>query len=123
MLRIGLRCAFLTTGSALALIAGMAGSARAACDFNNQAGGVTNNAAHNCISYNSGTVNTGDVTNNSTLTATHAYPPGPPGGTSTGIQVFGLGTTLNGNIVNNGSISAPQYGISIGAGATSGTTQ
>jgi uncharacterized protein with beta-barrel porin domain len=109
----------LATSSALALLIAAEGSAAAQCFYNNVNGGVDNTSPHNCISYNNGTAFTGNAVNDSTLTASHAYPPVNPG-TSTGISVFGLGTTLTGNIVNNGTITASQYAISIGAGATTG---
>jgi outer membrane autotransporter protein len=124
---VRLRGTLLATSSALALIVGIGGSARAvppSCAVNNTFAGLPNTTAINCISFNDGASHTGDVTNanNGTITAVHPYPPVHPG-TSTGISVVRPGTTLNGNIINNGSISAPQYGINVGAGATIGNIQ
>jgi outer membrane autotransporter protein len=118
MKRIGLRSALLATSSALALVIGGGQAAEAQCAFNNSAGGADNAGTINCISYNNGLVSIGNVTNEATgvITATHPYPP-VNAGTSTGISVVVAGTKLIGNIVNNGSISAPQYGINIGAGS------
>ena len=110
-----LRGTLLTTSSALALIVGMGGSAWAACTFQNTAP-VTNTASNNCITFFTGT-STGNVTNNSTLTGVVPYPPVNPG-SATGISVVKSGTVLNGNIVNNGTISAQSAGINIGQGAT-----
>src|SRR5581483_5384462 len=63
----------------------------------------------------------GDITNNSTLTTTHPYPPVIPG-TATGISILKSGTTLTGNIINSGTgvITAQNAGINIGEGATGG---
>jgi hypothetical protein len=122
-----LRGTLLATSSALALVVGMEGAAQATpppCAVNNTFVGLPNTTTINCISFNDGASHTGDVTNagNGTITATHPYAPVNPG-TSTGISVVRSGTTLNGNIINNGSISAPQDGINVGGGATTGGTQ
>ncbi len=128
MTRGRLRGTLLATSSALALVVGIEGSAQAAppaCAVNNTFTGLPNTTAINCISFNNGaSQTTGDVTNasNGTITATHPYAPVNPG-TSTGISVVRPGTKLNGSIINNGSISAPQYGINVGAGATTGNIQ
>lgn len=96
-------------------------SAEAQCAFNNHAGGSNNAGAINCISYNNGVNNTGDIVNQSggTITPTHTYAPTLPG-TATGISVVGLGTTLTGNIINSGTITnaVAAWGIDIGGGAT-----
>ena len=114
----------LATSSALALLIGAEGSAAAQCFYNNVPGGVDNTTAHNCISYNNGTASTGNAVNDTsgTLTTAHAYPPVNPG-TATGISVWGSGTTLVGNIINSGTINAPNAGINIGEGATTGNGQ
>src|ERR1700729_3288241 len=72
-----LRTTLLATSSALAMIVAMEGSAQAQCANNNVPGGVNNASAINCISYNNGVNNTGDIVNQSggTITPTHAYPP------------------------------------------------
>ncbi|HLI64829.1 MAG TPA: hypothetical protein VKU90_00575, partial [Caulobacteraceae bacterium] len=104
-----------SSGLALALVSQ---AAQAQCAFNNTPGGVDNAGAINCISYNNGASNTGDIINESTGSI-HATTPYPPlfAGTSSGISVVTNGTTLVGNITNNGSIIAPQYGINVGAGS------
>ena len=119
----------MATSSALALVVGIEGSALATpppprCTVNNTFAGLPNTTTINCISFNDGASHSGDVTNasNGTITAVHPYPPVNPG-TSTGISVVRSGTTLNGNIINNGSITAPQYGINVGGGATTGNIQ
>jgi len=105
----------------LALIVGMEGAvaapAPAACAFNNAPGGADNTTAQNCISYNNGATTTGNIINEATgsLNGGSPYPPLNPG-TSTGISVVKAGTKLIGDITNNGSISAPQYGINLGPG-------
>lgn len=96
-------------------------SAEAQCALNNNPGGSNNAGSINCISYNNGVNNTGDIVNQSsgTITPTHAYAPITPG-TATGISVVGLGTTLTGNITNSGTITntVAAWGINIGGGAT-----
>ena len=98
-------------------------SAEAQCALNNHAGGSNNAGAINCISYNNGVNNTGDIVNQAsgTITPTHTYAPTLPG-TATGISVVGLGTTLTGNITNSGTITNTHgnWGINIGSGAYSG---
>ena len=98
-------------------------SAEAQCALNNNAGGSNNAGAINCISYNNGVNNTGDIVNQAsgTITPTHTYAPTLPG-TATGISVVGLGTTLTGNITNSGTITNTHgnWGINIGSGAYSG---
>jgi uncharacterized protein with beta-barrel porin domain len=115
------RGTLLATSSALAMIVAAGQSAEAQCALDNNAGGSNNAGAINCISYNNGVNNTGDIVNQSggTITPTHAYPPNFPG-TATGISVVGPGTTLTGNITNSGTITNTlgSYGINIGGGAT-----
>ena len=96
---------------------------------NNVPGGVDNTGASSGISYNSGAVFTGNIVNEAsgTITPTGSYSPLNPG-TATGISVLKLGTTLNGNIVNSGTIDAntipgKQIGINIGEGATYSVNQ
>jgi hypothetical protein len=96
---------------------------------NNVPGGVDNTGASSGISYNSGAVFTGNIVNEAsgTITPTGSYSPLNPG-TATGISVLKLGTTLNGNIVNSGTIDAntipgKQIGINIGEGATNSVNQ
>jgi uncharacterized protein with beta-barrel porin domain len=115
------RAALLATSSVLGLVLAAGGAARAApvpCAFNNQPGGVDNAGPINCISYNNGTNNIGNIVNEASgaITATTPYPP-LNAGTSTGISVVVAGTTLTGSITNAGAIAAPQYGINIGAGS------
>ena len=130
-----LRKTLLTTSSALALIVGVQRTAAAAvvCTFSNQAGGVNNTGAINCITYNNeqgGTANgnftgatsfTGNVVNTGTITPTGINQNWPAGlaGTDAGISVIGPGVTLIGNITNSGTITGTnsQYaGINIGGG-------
>jgi uncharacterized protein with beta-barrel porin domain len=98
-------------------------SAEAQCALNNNAGGSNNAGAINCISYNNGVNNTGNIVNqgSGTITPTHTYAPTLPG-TATGISVVGLNTTLTGNITNSGTITNTlgNWGINIGSGAYSG---
>ncbi len=129
MSKVGLRGTLLATSSALALVIGAEGSAFAQCFYNNQAGGVDNTTARNCISYNSvspGSPFSGNVINDTTgtLTPTGVYTGGHGTnlpGTASGISVLGSGTTLNGNIINNGTINTTmqtggQGAINIGGG-------
>jgi uncharacterized protein with beta-barrel porin domain len=113
----------LATSSALAIIVAAGQSAEAQCALNNNAGGSNNAGAINCISYNNGVNNTGDIVNQGggTITPTHTYAPTLPG-TATGISVVGLHTTLTGNITNSGTITNTlgNWGINIGSGAYSG---
>jgi uncharacterized protein with beta-barrel porin domain len=113
----------LATSSALAIIVATGQSAEAQCALNNNAGGSNNAGAVNCISYNNGVNNTGNIVNQGggTITPTHTYAPTLPG-TATGISVVGLHTTLTGNITNSGTITNTHgnWGISIGSGAYSG---
>ncbi len=118
MKRMQLRVTLLATSSAVAMMAALDGSAAAQCASSNTAP-VTNNAPSNCITFYDGLAHVGDVTNNSTLTTIQPYPPAVPG-TSTGISVLKSGTILTGNIINNGTIVAPNAGINIGEGATGG---
>jgi uncharacterized protein with beta-barrel porin domain len=103
MKRGALRDTLLTTGSVAALlIAGQYPIVAAPCAFTNQSPPINNTTPNNCITFNSGAVFTGDVTNNSTLTA-----PGPSfrTGTHTGISVL-AGSRLVGNVTNSGAITA-----------------
>ena len=117
------RGTLLATSSALAMIVAAGQSAEAQCALNNNAGGSNNAGAINCISYNNGVNNTGDIVNqgSGTITPTHTYAPTLPG-TATGISVVGLHTTLTGNITNSGTITNTlgNWGINIGSGAYSG---
>ncbi len=102
------------------------GSAAAQCASQNTAP-VTNSTPSNCITIYTPGAYTGDLTNNSTLTPTGSYSPGIPG-TATGISVLKTGVTLNGNIINSGTIDAntipgKQIGINIGEGATNSVNQ
>lgn len=113
----------MTTSTLATMMVTLEGSAAAQCTFQNNngvAGTLTNSTPSSCITYFDGTNHTVNVTNNSTLTTTHPYPPAIPG-TSTGISVLKSGTTLTGNILNSGSIIAPNAGINIGDGATGGS--
>ena len=121
-----LRTTLLASSSALAIVMALDGAAAAQCASQNTAP-VTNTTPSNCITFYDGAAHTGDVINNSTLTPTGTYSPGMPG-TATGISVLKLGTTLTGNIINNGTINAStvpgkQYGINIGVGATNSVNQ
>src|SRR5580704_19416112 len=117
------RGTLLATSSALAMIVAAGQSAEAQCALNNNAGGSNNAGAINCISYNNGVNNTGNIVNQAsgTITPTHIYAPTLPG-TATGISVVGLNTTLTGNITNSGTITNTlgNWGINIGSGAYSG---
>jgi hypothetical protein len=53
----------LATSSALAIVVATGQSAEAQCALNNNAGGSNNAGAINCISYNNGVNNTGDIVN------------------------------------------------------------
>src|SRR6202035_1654837 len=92
------------------------------CAFNNSPGGVDNSGPINCISYNNGGSNVGNIVNETvgTITPTHAYPPIAPG-TASGISVVGP-TTLRGDITNNGTITNAlgSFAVNIGGGAYSG---
>jgi outer membrane autotransporter protein len=107
----------LTTSSVLALCVGLGSTAWAQCYSQNSNVDVVNNASNNCITFFDGAAHPSNVTNNSTLTGIAPYPPLNPG-TSTGISVVKSGTQLNGNIVNNGTISAQHDGINIGEGSS-----
>ena len=124
-----LRGTLFATSSALTLIVAADQAAVAQCFYNNQAGGVDNTTAQNCISYNSvspGSPFSGNVVNDTTgtLTPTGVYTGGHGTnfpGTASGISVLGSGTTLTGNIINNGTIDTSlqtggQGAINIGGG-------
>ena len=95
-------------GAALFGPPGMQPAYAAACTIsvNGNSGPVTNSAAINCIFINHATV-AGNVTNTSTGTINA---PGPGGPSGTGIVVGN--STINGAIINNGSITALHTGIS-----------
>ena len=117
MLRIGLRAAFLTSGSALALIAGMAGSAHAACTVN-PATPYSNSSSIECVTFQDGANHVGDVVNASTGVIS------PIGfgaiGERTGISLFLPGTTITANIINNGTITSATVNSSNGIGVSAG---
>ena len=117
------RVGLLATGSALAMMVASEGAAfAAACTFQNNngvAGNLTISAPADCVTYFDATNHVVNVINNSTLTPTGT---GFAPGTGTGISVVKQGTTLTGNIINNGTINAShKLGINIGEGATSST--
>jgi uncharacterized protein with beta-barrel porin domain len=125
------RAGLLATGSALAMMVASEGAAfAAACTFQNNngvAGNLTISAPADCVTYFDATNHVVNVINNSTLTPTGTYSPTTPG-SATGISVLKNGTTLTGNIINNGTINANtvpgrQYGINIGEGATNSINQ
>ena len=70
---------------------------------------TTNTGAINCVTFNDNANHTGDVVNDTTGTITVLGLPGQFG-QQTGISVFGAGTQITGNIINNGTISAPANG-------------
>ena len=127
MARNSLDGALLATGSLLALIVGMEGSAQAAaCSRDNVSPPIDNVAASDCITFHGGGAFGGNVVNDvgGTLTPTGVYTGGHGTnlpGTASGISVLGSGTTLTGNIINNGTIDTTlqtlgQGAINIGGG-------
>src|SRR5665213_3492944 len=108
------RSMLLTTSSLAAVVLGWSGAAEAnSCSASNPATPFVNSGPIDCITFNDGLNHVGDVTNTSTGVIT---PPGLPGspGVLTGIGVIG-GSTLTGNIVNNGTITGSvEAGLNIG---------
>src|ERR1700730_5803305 len=104
----GLRRTLLATTSVLAITVGVERSAAAPCAATNPATPFTNGATINCVTMNNGATFTGDVTNaaNGRIDATA----GTNRPTATGISVYNA-TTLNGNIVNQGSIYSHGFGV------------
>ncbi len=90
----------LATVSALALIVGLERTAAATC-VTNPTLPYTNSGALTCVNFNATPAGAGDVTNNGTITAA-LYP--PP--SETGISATNY-SSLNGSIVNNGTIISP----------------
>jgi uncharacterized protein with beta-barrel porin domain len=115
----------LATSSLAAVALGWGGSAEAAPCVVNPATPYTNTGAINCVTFNDGANHTGDVINDTTGTITVLGFPGQ-NGQLTGISVFGAGTTITGNITNNGTISGPSngqilQGIGVDAGGLPGS--
>ena len=117
MARNSLDGALLATGSLLALIVGMQGSAQAAaCSRDNVSPPIDNVTPSDCITFHGGgAFGGGNVVNDSTLNVTAAEG-GPLPGTASGISVLQTGTTLNANIINNGTINSNFADINIGNG-------
>jgi len=103
------RRVLLATSSLAAIVLGWGGSAAAAPCVVNPATPYDNAGAINCVTFNDNANHTGDVTNDTTGTITVLGLPGQFG-QQTGISVFGAGTQITGNIINNGTISAPANG-------------
>jgi uncharacterized protein with beta-barrel porin domain len=119
------RRVLLATSSLAAIVLGWSGAAAAAPCVVNPATPYTNTGAINCVTFNDGANHTGDVTNDTTGTITVLGFPGQ-NGQLTGISVFGAGTTITGNITNNGTISGPSngqilQGIGVDAGVFPGS--
>jgi uncharacterized protein with beta-barrel porin domain len=120
------RRVLLATSSLAALVLGWGGAAEAACVVN-PATPYNNTGAINCVTFNDNVTHSGDVTNATGGTITILGFPGQFGEAS-GMSVFGAGTQINGNVVNNGTISSgtanqPQAetGIGVDAGAFPGS--
>jgi len=120
------RRVLLATSSLAAIMLGWGGAAQAAC-ITNPATPFTNNVAIDCVTWQDSLTHTGDVVNSSTGVITA---PGGPGliGLGTGISLFTAGTTINGNIINNGTITSvftnfnsPINGIGVSAGLNPGS--
>ncbi len=103
------RRALLATSSLAALVLGWGGSAAAAPCVANPATPYDNTGAINCVTFNDNANHTGDVVNDTSGTITVLGFPGNFGQLS-GISVFGAGTQISGNIINNGTISGPVNG-------------
>src|ERR1700731_2604441 len=97
------RRVLLATSALAALVLGWSGAAAAAPCVVNPATPYDNAGAINCVTFNDNANHTGDVTNDSTGTITVLGLPGQFG-QQTGISVFGAGTQITGNIINNGTI-------------------
>jgi fibronectin-binding autotransporter adhesin len=95
-------------GFAAMLLLGMAPLAQAACTTD-PATPFSNNAAIECVTFDDGAAHGGNVTN---LTAGQIMTTSTSPPASYGIGVVNPSTTLNGSIVNQGSITA--YGAAIG---------
>ena len=113
------RRVLLATSSLAAVVLAWGGAAEAACVVN-PATPYTNSGAINCVTFNDNATHVGDVTNDTTGTITVLGGAGPFG-QATGISVFGAGTQISGDIINNGSISGPVNGQALqGIGVDAG---
>jgi outer membrane autotransporter protein len=103
----GLRETLLATSSALALVIALDQSAKAACTV------VTNHslpfsfAGNTCASFTATPTGTGDVTSNGTVTASGTV----ANHSGTGISVYLGSATINGSLINNGTINSSLVGI------------